>query len=258
MNSEDVHHRLSSYSEGLCHPIGSMSKTYPDGHSIAQHFHSRNQLLYATSGVMRLRTDDEAWLVPPGLALCIPAGLSHSVNMHGSVSMRTLYIDASASAGLFASLSVVSVSDLLRELILAVSEMPADVSTEKRNELVAKLILVEIENSQKLRLQIPLPRDPRLQRLCARLFAQPSDARTLGEWADVVGASERTLSRLFGREMGVSFAEWRQRMRFQNALEELSNGDSIARVAKQNGYRSSSAFSAAFRKSMGYPPSKTR
>ena len=42
---------------------------------------------------MRLRTEGEAWIVPQESAVYIPAGTHHSVNMHGSVDMRTLYID---------------------------------------------------------------------------------------------------------------------------------------------------------------------
>ena len=82
------------------------------------------------------------------------------------------------------------------------------------------------------------------------------DRRTLDDWAQVAGASSRTLARLFERDLGMSFNQWRQRIRFHNALEALSRGESIARVAKQHGYNSASAFSAAFGKVMGASPSK--
>ena len=149
-------------------------------------------------------------------------------------------------------------SRLLRELILAVDEAPSDALSIEHNRLVARLILLELDKARRLRLRLPLPRDPRLQRLCATLLADPSDTRTLADWSRVAGASERTLSRLFAQEMGLSFLEWRRRMRFQNALEALSKGEPISRVAAENGYRSSSAFAAAFRRSMGFKPSQAR
>ena len=105
-------------------------------------------------------------------------------------------------------------------------------------------------------MSVPLPSDARLQRLCAELLADPSDRRTLDAWSEVAGASTRTLARLFESDLGMSFNAWRQRIRFHNALEALSRGEPIARVAEHHGYRSASAFSSAFRKVMGTPPSK--
>ena len=82
------------------------------------------------------------------------------------------------------------------------------------------------------------------------------DRRTLEGWSAVAGASARTLARLFERDLAMSFDSWRRRIRFQGALEALSRGEPIARVARNHGYRSASAFSQAFARVMGKPPSK--
>ena len=236
--------------------IGAMSKSFTDGFVIPLHQHERDQLLYAISGVMRLRTEGEAWVVPPDRAVYIPAGTPHSVSMHGEVDMRTLYIDASAGPARPRALCVVAVSGLLRELILALSEEPVVHEANSRGALIAKVLEHEIGRARELPLQVPLPRDPRLQRLCAGLLADPSDQRTLDGWSEVVGASARTLARVFENELGMSFGRWRQRVRFHSALEALSRGEPIARVASRHGYRSASAFAAAFRRVMGVTPSK--
>jgi AraC-like DNA-binding protein len=47
-------------------------------------------------------------------------------------------------------------------------------------------------------------------------------------------------------------------VRFHNALEDIVAGEPIALVAQRNGYRSASAFSAAFRNVMGQSPSSLR
>lgn len=236
--------------------IAAMSKSFADGFVIALHAHERDQLLYAISGIMRLRTEREAWIVPPDGAVYIPAGTSHSVSMHGDVDMRTLYIDMIAAHKRPHALSVVAVSNLLRELILALSEEPVVYDSDSRGDLIARMIEQEIGRARELSLHVPLPKDSRLQRLCAELLADPSDRRTLDEWSEIAGASPRTLARLFERDLGMSFNQWRQRIRFHNALEALSCGEPISRVAEQHGYRSASAFSAAFRKVMGTPPSR--
>ncbi len=237
-------------------PIGAMAKQFADGFVIPPHHHTRDQLLYAISGVMRVRTDEEAWIVPPDGAAYIRAGIRHSVSMHGMVDMRTLYIDPDGARWTGSDLSVVAVSGLLRELICALVEEPVGYGTGSRGSLIARLILQEIARAPALSLHIPLPKDARLQRLCAELIADPSDRRTLDAWADVAGASARTLARLFKRDLGLSFVAWRQRVRFQNALEDLSRGLPISQIADRHGYRSASAFSAAFGKATGRPPSK--
>ena len=236
--------------------IGAMSKSFVDGFAIPLHSHERDQLLYAVSGIMRLRTESEAWVVPPEGAVYIPAGTQHAVEMHGEVDMRTLYIDTAAGPEPPRALCAVAVSGLLRELILALSEEPVDYAPDSRGALIARMIEQEIGRAQELSLHVPLPRDSRLQRLCAELLADPSDRRTLEGWSEVAGASSRTLARLFERELGMSFNRGRQRVRFHSALEALSKGEAISRIAARHGYRSASAFSAAFGKVMGVQPSK--
>ena len=242
--------------QDLPHAIGAMSKDFSDGYVIPMHAHERDQLLYATSGIMRLRTDQDAWIVPRDGAVYIPAGVNHSIGMHGAVDMRTLYIDADLNFARSQVLCVVAVSELLRELILALSEEPVLYDQDGRGGLIARLIALEIGRAQALAVNVPLPKDARLLRICAELLANPADRRTLDAWSEIAGASARTLARLFKNDPGMSFNQWRQRIRFHNALEALSRGVSVAHIAQEHGYRSASAFSAAFGKVMGAPPSK--
>lgn len=242
--------------QDLPQTVGAMSKLFADGHVIPTHRHQRDQLLYAISGIMRLRTEREAWIVPRESAVFIPAGTDHSVSMHGIVDMRTLYIDTEATAVRPEGLRVIAVSTLLRELIMALCEEPVRYEPDSRGALIAGLIESEIGRARALSVSVPLPTDARLQRLCAQLLADPSDSRSLDAWSEVAGASRRTLVRLFEGDLGMSFNAWRQRIRFHNALEALSRGEPISRTARQHGYRSASAFSAAFRKVMGIPPSR--
>lgn len=250
---DDRHNRSTNPEDfqNLPQAIGAMFKAYPDRHIIAKHSHERDQLLYATKGIMRLKTTEEAWIVPRENALYIPAGIQHSVSMHGDAHMRTLYIDAAATETPARELGVLPVSALLRELILVLCEEPVTYGPDSRAGLIAKVIRFEIDLARDLSLNVPLPKGPRLQRLCAELLADPSDRRTLNAWADIAGASERTLAQLFERDLGMSFNQWRQRIRFHNALEALNRGEPISKVAKNNGYNSGSAFSHAFRKVMG-------
>lgn len=239
-------------------PVAAMAKRFDDGHVIEPHEHERDQFLYAVSGMMRLLTERESWIVPPDRAVYIPAATRHSVEMFGDVEMRTLYIESSGCDRPLADLAVVEVSDLLRELVLALVEEPVLYVKNGRGGMIAQLLLVEIWRARELSFCLPLPKDARLQRICTAILANPADWRTLQLWSESAGASVRTLARLFEGEVGMGFSAWRQRVRFHAALEDLSRGEAVARVAYRHGYRSASAFSAAFAKTMGITPSNAR
>ncbi len=241
--------------QGLPQPIGAMSKQFADGHVIPMHNHARDQLLFASRGIMRLQTERQAWLVPADGAICIPGGTTHSVRMHGAVHMRTLYIDPTSVRTHPRPLCVITVSNLLRELIMALTEETMRYAPGSRADQIAALIETEIGRAEELALHVPLPTDTRLQRLCGALMANPSDRRTLEDWSEVAGASPRTLARLFDQDLGMGFNEWRRRVRFQGAMQALSRGRRVSVVARENGYNSASAFTSAFRKVMGNVPS---
>jgi AraC-like DNA-binding protein len=77
-------------------------------------------------------------------------------------------------------------------------------------------------------------------------------------FAEMAGASARTLARLFQRETGMSFQAWRRQLRLTEGLAALSEGETPARVAAAVGYGSGPAFGAAFRSVFGTTPGRSR
>ena len=104
-------------------------------------------------------------------------------------------------------------------------------------------------------MRVALPRDKRLKVLCETLIADPASPLTLDDWAQRVGASERTLARLFEQDLGLTFGQWRQQMRLAHAAPLIARGLPLSRVAAELGYASQSAFSAMFKKTFGQSPS---
>ncbi|PHK94975.1 AraC family transcriptional regulator [Pseudoroseomonas rhizosphaerae] len=239
-------------------PLAGFRRDYADGGRTPRHAHRRVQLLYASQGVMRITTDAAGFVVPAGRALWVPAGLPHAVATQGLVAMRALFLREDAARLGPPGVTVLAVSPLLRELILAACEEPPEWDPEGRAGHLAALILDEIRRAPALPLGVPQPRDPRLLRLAEALRAHPERGLTLEGWAAEVGASARTLSRLFRAETGMSFGAWRQHWRLAEAAALLARGVPPARAAAMVGYASAPAFGAAYRAAFGVTPGQAR
>jgi len=234
--------------------ITAMAKSFVPSATTGPHSHPRGQLVYAIEGAMRVSAPDGFWMLPPLRALWVPPGVTHGIQMVGTVQMRTLYIHADAAATLWKHCHILEVSGLLRELILALATEPIEYALEGRGGQIATLLLTELQTAPVLPIQIPWPQDRRLQTVCRAILAQPSLNRTVHDWGDEVGASGRTLIRLFRAELGLNYRQWVQQVRLADALHRLSLGQPVTRVAAELGYQSPSAFSAMFRRALGKPP----
>ncbi len=229
----------------------------PADHIIDWHAHERAQLLYAVHGVMRVTTGIGVWVVPPQRAVWIPPGISHHVQAQGTpLSMRSLYIRPDALAGLPEVCCVVTVSPLMRELIIEAMDIVDDPAPDSADERLIRVLLDRIEGLPVAPLHLPMTTDRRARRITDTLLDDPSDNRTLQEWSGELGASERTLARIFTRDTGMTFGQWRQQVRLLAALTRLAQGDSVTDVAFDLGYASQSAFIAMFRRTLGRTPGR--
>jgi AraC-like DNA-binding protein len=240
----------------VARPVVCLARDYPAGHAIAPARHVRAQLIYASRGVMTVNAPQGAWVLPPQRAVWVPAGTPHWTVTASALSMRTLYIDRAAVPGLPAACRVVTVSPLLRELIGAVTRLPARYDEAGPAGRLVAVLLDEIRTLPVAPLHLPLPRDPRLAAIAEALRAAPGDNRTLAAWGARVGASSRTLARRFLAETGLTFRAWRQQVRLLAALERLAAGEPVTAVALELGYESPSAFAAMFRRALGTSPGR--
>jgi AraC-like DNA-binding protein len=235
-------------------PMTVLVRNQQTGDYNAPHAHRHGQILYAASGMMRAVTETGLWFLPPKRALWIPPGIVHDQIMLSPVKLRSVYIEPDVSAGFGDSCKIVEVSILLRELILALADQPIEYPQEGRNWHIVALILHEIESARSLPLQVPWPMDRRLVTVCNAILEHPEQPHSVDYWADKVGASSRTLIRLFLKETGLTFRHWVQQVRLATALDRLENGQAIGAIARDLGYASPSAFSAMFRRVMGESP----
>lgn len=235
--------------------IRTLTRDYPAGHIIPLHFHDRDQLVYASRGVMTVRTRDGTWVVPPHRAVWIPAEIPHTITMSGLVAMRTLYLKPRLAKGLPRDCCVINVPTLLKELILYACAVHELKKTVKWQAHLVAVILHQLEAAPAIPLQLPHLSDPRLIRIAEMLMRDPRNCRTLAELCRVTGAGKRSIERLFQQEIGMTFGKWRQQVRLMQGMRLLAEGAKVTHAALESGYSTPSAFISMFRKALGITPS---
>ena len=242
--------------------VRSLAVTYRSGSSLSEHDHAWAQLVYAVSGVMRVEVASVVWLVPSTRAIWLPPRHAHRIHIRGEVAMRTLYLAPKLARRLPRDLRErarsLEVSALLRELILHVLQLAMLDAEVPAHARLAAVLVDLIERAPETDLRLPLPRDPRALAAAEHLQAQPELTSDLHQLARRVGASLRTLQRLFTAETGLSLDTWRQKARLTHAVSCLCSGTTVSETALACGYDSPSAFIAAFRRQFGVTPGRFR
>jgi AraC-like DNA-binding protein len=264
-------------------PVFGLAADFPDGHVILHHHHPEAQLICAVQGVMLVRSQDGSgparpagassapggrraarpwghserghWIVPPTRALWMPAGRPHEIRCVGEVRLRSVYVRPDVAAALPQRAQAVGISELLRALVLATTEITTPYAEDSRDARLVRLLLDELQALPVLPLHLPQPADAGLRRICRHLQQHPADGSTLQQWATRLGVDATTVQRRFARETGMRFGQWRQQARLLRALERLAVGEKVVDVALAMGYSSPSAFATMFKRQFGTPPS---
>ena len=241
----------------------------------AAHRHARGQLFGAHRGLLTVGTAQGRWVVPATDAVWVPPQAEHSLRSHGAAfSGWSVYVAESACAALPAQACALRVSGLLREAVARAVQWSDAQSLDPAQARLARVLLDEIVpggsavgvlasgvlapdqpgDPAQRPIGLPMPSDPRLLRVAQALADDPADPRSLADWAEFAHLSERSLSRHFAAQTGLSLLQWRQRARLMRALERLAAGDAVTAIALDLGYDSVSAFIAMFRRSLGATP----
>ncbi|MFC4275199.1 AraC family transcriptional regulator [Achromobacter aloeverae] len=238
-------------------PVMGWGKRYRGGQREIWHSHEQGQLVYPSVGVVRVLTPVGAWTVTPVQGLWIASGVDHELHMIGAVHLQTLRIEPDAAPWLWQECRLIEVQPLLRELMLAMTAEPLEYAPDSNAALIAPLALRCLGNAPRLdHGRLPLPRDKRLLRVCEMLMQSPASDSTLEQLSSQVGASARTVARLFQAETGLTFGQWRRQLRLSEAVCQLSLGTPVSTVARDLGYANPNAFTAMFRKALGSPPQR--
>lgn len=222
----------------------------------AKHQHRKAQLIYSVRGILNCEIEDGVWIVPPQCAVWIPGGLPHAARGAGVTECYCLFVEPDAAPDLPKTCCTISVSALLRELLLKAAGFPELYDLGGPEERLIATLLDELAAAPVEDLHLPMPRDPRLRNLAEMMLDDPTDKTSKADWAVRIGMSERSMSRLLQNEIGMSFVRWRRQLHVILALQRLTKGDSVKTVALELGYENASGFVTMFRKAVGKPPAR--
>jgi len=220
------------------------------------HAHRKAQLIIPIRGLVSCEVANGMWIVPTHSGLWIPSNIIHSLRSSGNVDLYIAFIDPDFVSELPSRCGTIPVSPLLRELVIRLSTLPLLYEDSGPNIRLIHTLLDELKAAPIEYLHLPIPDDPRLQRIARELMADSGNRITAGEWARRVGMSERNLFRLTFQATGMTFGRWCRQLQIMLALERLAEGEPVQTVAFDLGYESASSFITMFRKMLGVSPAK--
>lgn len=170
----------------------------------------------------------------------------------------SLYIAQELCQALPRTACALTVSPLVRAVLDHLREHPPALPRTGDEERLLQVLVDQLALAPCAGSYLPTSDDPLLGSVLRMLEANPGDNRTLPELARAAHTTERTLLRRFQRDLGMSFAEWRQRLRVVKAMTLLESGQTVETIALDLGYSSASAFISMFRRLMGVTPDECR
>lgn len=224
------------------------------GFRLGVHRHAEGQLVYPASGALATTTERGTWVAPANRLTWTPPGFDHSHRVYGRTDVRVVAVPVELCGALVDHPCVFAVNALLREAMLALTDQRE--ARPGAHERLRAVVIDQLLERPELSLHLPEARDDRLRVVTELLHTDPALTATLRELGRTAGASERTLSRLFHSEFGMSFHRWRTLLRIHHALVHLADGRSVTDTAIECGWSNATSFIEAFTAVVGQTPGR--
>ncbi|MCF4997328.1 helix-turn-helix domain-containing protein [Pseudomonas syringae] len=220
----------------------------------APHRHPWGTLEYAAHGVLHMDIDGNRFMSPPQYAVWVPPQVEHSFYSHQPVNYRAVCLAPAVCADLPGRACTLAISDILKAILKDFAARDVKIPDREPDQRLAQVLVDQLRQAPVHERYLPYASSPGLLAILETLQSDPGNHQPLAYWAAQVHVSERTLARQFVRELGMSFGEWRQRLRFLAAIEALEDSRSIQEIAFDLGYSTASAFIAMFQRQAGCAP----
>lgn len=251
-------HRYTPFDKALTAPIYYRSASVPAEAVYPQHYHACGELVYSFTGVMEVKLADRHYLAPPQYGIWLPPLVEHIGLNRYETSFCSVYIAADLCSALPKTTCAVSVNPLVRAILEHLRDRPIEEQGTAEGQRLLQVLVDQLANAACIGTYLPTSDDSVLAPVLHILEENPGDTRTLAELAHSAHTTERTLMRRCQRDLGMSFAEWRQRLRVVKAMARLEAGQTVETIALDLGYGSASAFITMFRRVVGTTPDEFR
>ena len=212
---------------------------------------AHHRLVWAPGGILDATVGDRCILTRPPTGLWVPATAPLLVGTrHDVIAARFLASTCPASWSRVADLAL----DEITLTVLARTGGP--LPPGRRHHLVSAAIDDIAATFERSAVSLPLPRDAQARLVAEALIEDPASPWQLADWAVEFGTSERSLRRSFREGTGLSFVQWRMRLRMNVAMGLLDQGRSVDETARACGYQSTRSFARVFRVETGSSPSE--
>ena len=218
--------------------------------------------MHVRSGLAIVRSDARTWIAPPTWAVWMPAGVRHAIRFAGPAALRVVYLRADgvgragdggvAFGGLPSTAGAMPASPLLRELVERATTIGVLDRRDPVEAALALLLVAELGDVGPPPLAVPEPTSPSARR-AAELLAT---GMAVAPVAAAIGVGRRTLERTFLAETGLPVGRWRQYRLLLRGLEDVADGATVQAASAVAGYRTPSAYVAAFRSAFGTTPAR--
>ncbi|WP_081724232.1 AraC family transcriptional regulator [Advenella kashmirensis] len=223
-----------------------------------RHLHDWGEFVYSFSGVMEIELAQQHYLAPPQYGMWLPPQTAHVAFNRHAASHCSLYIDKALCRHLPQVTCALTVSPFMRALLEELRRTPPGIPGTPQEQRLLQVLVDLLEQAECTGTYLPASNDPLLKPVLLALQANPGDSRTIAEFATLNHTTERTLMRRCQRDLGMSFVEWRQRLKVLTSLARLDKGETVETIGLDLGYSSASAFISMFRRLMGTTPDEYR
>lgn len=245
---------VSGFEINELRPVTTYSEDIENAKCANSHAHPRAQLISCNTGIMEVVTKNNIWIVNSLQSVWIASNEEHQVYFPNNVKVTTAFIDESKLSDLpknsFAFETSIFLNSLLYKII---SFSNPEKFTQQQNRII-EVFLDELSNLKPSTTFLPTSQHLKIKIVLDELMSDLSSKHTIDYYASKSFVSSRTLSRLFNKELGMSFGDWKMRLKLMEAVKQLGEMRSVKEIAFNLGYENVSSFIVSFKKYFGKTP----
>lgn len=225
------------------------------------HYHNMAIVGVVEAGIIGMRTEHGSFAISSRMLTYFPVNCPHYEEGMGSeVTGWYLCLPEDRTRLLPKHPCILEMSDLLLQLckrIVSWGPLKREEKTPEQKRLVLTFLDEIATAKPQHHLSIPYPQSSALCLVAKLILEKPEDMQTIDHWAQVAAMSRRSFTEHFRRETGLSFGDWRTRVKLHEALKMLSEGKkSVTEIGGDLGYQNTSSFIEVFREQFGLSPKK--